>query len=373
MESVGRLAGGIAHDFNNMLGVIIGHAAMALMETSPTQPMYEHLREINNAAERSAELTRQLLAFARKQKVAPKILDLNLTISGTLKMLQRLIGEGIGLEWRPAPELWPVKMDPSQIDQILANLCINARDAIDLSGRIVIETGTATIDREFCRACPDAAPGDYVWISVSDDGRGMDKETLAHIYEPFFTTKGIGEGTGLGLATVYGAVKQNDGFIFGESSPNHGTTFTIHIPSHKGEDVKASKADQSMPLPRGNETILLVEDEPSIQKVAAAFLSKQGYHVLSAGSTIDALRLARDNHIDLLLTDVIMPVMNGSALAGDLQQVQPHMRTLFMSGYTADVISTYGVFKESSHFIQKPFPLPDLAMKVREILDCAAV
>jgi len=371
MESVGRLAGGVAHDFNNMLGVIIGRAALAMLDSGLSQSVRVHLVEINQAAERSADLTRQLLAFARRQPIAPKVIDMNDTIAAMLKMLQRIIGEDIQLLWQPEARLWPVKMDTSQLDQIMANLCVNARDAIDDVGRIFIETGTIAIDRDFCHTHLEVVPGNYVWVSVSDNGRGMDKETLSHIYEPFFTTKGVGEGTGLGLATVYGAVKQNDGFINVYSELGRGTTFTIYIPQFLGMQEEGGQALPALPLPRGNETVLLVEDEPAILKMAELILVNQGYHVLTAGATADALNLAREHAgaIDLLITDVIMPDMNGRDLAIALMAFCPNLRPLFMSGYTSDVIAHHGILADGVHFIQKPFSMHQLAGKVREVLD----
>ncbi len=247
MESVGRLAGGVAHDFNNMLGVIIGHTELALEQMDPAQPLFTSMQEIRKAALRSADLTRQLLAFARKQTVAPKVLDLNETVEGMLKMLRRLIGEDIDLVWLPDSDLWPVKMDPSQIDQILANLCVNARDAIEGVGKITIETHKVTFDEAYCADHSGFIPGDFVMLAVSDDGQGMDKETLDKIFEPFFTTKGIGKGTGLGLATVYGIVKQNNGFINVYSEPGQGTTFKIYLPRHAAETEQMERKARLLP------------------------------------------------------------------------------------------------------------------------------
>jgi PAS domain S-box-containing protein len=373
MESVGRLAGGVAHDFNNMLGVIIGYAELALMKLEPSQPIYANLNEIRTAAERSADLTRQLLAFARKQTIAPKVIDLNETVSGMLKMLQRLIGEDMHLTWQPAPGLWPVKMDPSQIDQMLANLCVNSRDAITDVGRITIETGNRSVDASYSSSQSYVDPGEYVQLVVSDDGCGMDKETAAHIFEPFFTTKGVGEGTGLGLATVYGIVKQNNGFINVYSEPGHGTAFTIYLPRHTGESGEALKESAVEPAARGSETLLLVEDEPTILKMTALMLEGQGYAVLTAGSAGEAIRLFRENPgmIQMLMTDVVMPDMNGRDLLKELNAFNPEVKCLFMSGYTANVIAHHGVLDEGVHFIQKPFSLPDLANKVRMVLDGA--
>ena len=371
MESVGRLAGGVAHDFNNMLSVILGHASMGLMKTDATHPLHNHLLEINNAAERSADLTRQLLAFARKQAIEPKVLDLNDVISGMLKMLQRMIGEGIDIRWHPGTDAWQVKMDPTQIGQIMANLCVNARDAIGTVGKIFIETGMITLDAPYCLKHPEARKGDYVWLSVSDDGCGMDKETLSHIFEPFFTSKGVGVGTGLGLSTVYGIARQNDGFINVYSEPGHGSSFTIYFPRHLGTTVPAEGADSTMAPVSGNETILLVEDEPAILQMASILLRNLGYTVLAAGSPTEAVRVAGEysDPIHLLMTDVVMPEMNGRDLATNLTAIDPTLKCLYMSGYTADVIAHHGVIDAGLHFIQKPFTLPTLASKLREILD----
>ena len=371
MEAVGQLAGGVAHDFNNMLGVIIGHAELAMEEIDPTQSIFADLEEIRKAATRSADITRQLLAFARKQTVSPKILNLNETVEGMLKMLRRLIGENIDLAWFPETGLWQVRMDPSQIDQILANLCVNARDAIAGIGKMIVETGNSAFDKDYCDTHPGFVPGEYVRIAVSDSGQGMDKETLAHIFEPFFTTKGVGEGTGLGLATVYGAVKQNNGFINAYSEPGEGTTFTIYLPRYLGTPIQTPTPGSAEPALRGNETILLVEDEPTILIMTTTMLERMGYTVLAANTPSEANRLVRDfaSEIHLLITDVIMPEMNGRALAEQLLEKQPGMKCLFMSGYTANVISQHGVLDDGVYFIQKPFAIKELAAKVREVFN----
>ncbi|MFZ1986549.1 MAG: response regulator [Desulfatitalea sp.] len=371
MESIGRLAGGVAHDFNNMLEIILGHAEMVLENLDPAQPIFADLTEIRKAANRSADLTRQLLAFARKQTVAPKVLDLNETVEGMLRMLRRLIGEDIDLAWLPGKELWPVKVDPSQIDQILANLCVNARDAITGVGKVTIGTGTATLDDEYCATHAGFMPGEYVRLAVSDDGSGMDKVTLSHIFEPFFTTKEVGEGTGLGLATVYGAVKQNKGFITVDSESGKGTTFTIYLPRHMGEISQAWTEDAQGAVMGGQETILLVEDEPGVLKLTKMMLERRGYTVLAANKPGEANRLAREHpsQIHLLITDVIMPGMNGRELWQQIGELRPDTKCLFMSGYTANVIAHRGVLDEGVHFIQKPFSKKDLAAKVREVLD----
>lgn len=371
MESVGRLAGGVAHDFNNMLSVILGHAELARIKESVSPALAEHLEQIQKAAEHSADIVRQLLAFARKQTVSPRVFDLNETVSSMLKMLRRLIGEAIELVWVPEEALWPVKMDPAQINQIMINLCVNARDSIAGVGRIAIETGNKIFDASICTGHEGFVPGEYVLLTVSDNGCGMDKETINKIFEPFFTTKGLGKGTGLGLAMVYGIVKQNDGFIDVYSEPGQGTSFKIYLPRYQGKEEQACSAKPKMPTDRGQETVLMVEDEPAILDLGKQLLEMQGYRVLAAGTPGEAMRLAEEHigEIHLLLTDVIMPEMNGRELAGWLHSLYPGLKRLFMSGYTADVIADHGVLDEGVHFIQKPFSLDALAAKVREALD----
>ncbi|MBU1341281.1 MAG: PAS domain S-box protein [Proteobacteria bacterium] len=288
MESVGRLAGGVAHDFNNMLTVILGHTQIAMDDIDPSEPLYHDLQEVLTCAQRSADLTKQLLTFARKQVIEPKILNLNQTIKQMIIMLQRLIGEDIKLIWKASENLWAIKMDPSQIDQILANLCLNARDAISNGGKIIIETGLKTFDPAYCAGHPGFVPGDFVLLAVSDDGCGMDKEICNNVFEPFFTTKETGKGTGIGLATVYGIVKQNNGFINVYSEPGQGTTFKIYLPRCTSVD-EALKIDLSEePVPRGNETILLVEDEPAILELTQKILQRLGYSVITAATPGEA-------------------------------------------------------------------------------------
>ncbi|MFH0782247.1 MAG: PAS domain S-box protein [Pseudomonadota bacterium] len=373
MESVGQLAGGVAHDFNNMLGVILGHAELAMEQLNPMQPLFADLKEIHRAAVRSADITRQLLAFARKQIILPKVLSLNEVVEGMLKMLRRLIGEDIDLAWLPGSGLWMIKMDPSQIDQILANLCVNARDAIAGIGKITVETGNSTLHEEDCSGQEGFIPGEYVWISVSDNGSGMNKETLTRIFEPFFTTKDVGEGTGLGLSTVYGAVQQNKGFINTYSEPGQGTAFRIYIPRYVDLDGtgQARPEDFINPVVGGNETILLVEDESSILKMTTTLLQHLGYNVLAADTTDKAFSLAQQSvgQIHLLLTDVIMPEMNGWDLAEQLGGIQRGMKCLFMSGYTSNIIANQGMLAEGVCFLQKPFSRRELAAKVREALE----
>lgn len=371
MESVGRLAGGVAHDFNNMLSVILGRTEMALVGMDEGEPLHATLQEISKAAGRSALLTRQLLAFARKQTVALRVLDLNETVTGMLTMLRRLIGENIDLAWIPAKNLQPVKMDSSQIDQVLANLCVNCRDAISDTGRIVIETDMVIVDESYCAANVDCIPGEYVRLSVSDNGCGMDRETMSHLFEPFFTTKETGKGTGLGLATVYGIVKQNKGFIHVYSEPGQGSTFTIYLPPHFVAGERTVPVDAVSPVEHGNETILLVEDEPMILEMTATMIQLQGYTVLCAATPGEAIRLACEHagQIDMLITDVVMPEMNGRDLARNLFSIYPGIKRLFMSGYTANVIAHHGVLDEGVHFMQKPFTMDELAAKIREVLE----
>ena len=371
MESVGRLAGGVAHDFNNMLGAILGYTELGMLGISPTDPIHGTLTDIQKAAQRSVNLTRQLLAFARKQTVAPKLLDLNEIVEDTLKMLRRLIGENIDLAWLPGKDLGPVRMDPSQIEQLLANLCVNARDAIHDTGKINIETGTVTFDETYCAAHVGFVPGKYVLLAVSDDGCGMDAETLSHLFEPFFTTKEVGKGTGLGLATVYGIAKQNNGFIDAYSEPGLGTTFKIYLPLHATEAGRTTNMGAAQSAASGHETILLVEDEPMILDITTKILERRGYTVMAAPTSGEAIRLAREHagEIHLLMTDVVMPEMNGRDLAKNLLSLYPKLKRLFMSGYTADVIAHHGVLDEGVQFIQKPFSVQTLAARVREVLD----
>jgi len=374
MESVGRLAGGVAHDFNNMLGVILGYAELLLQKVGPEDPHHGKLVEIRNAAQRSADLTRQLLAFARRQTVAPRILDLNDTVSSMLKMLRRIIGEDIDLVWKPGAGLLRVRIDPAQVDQVLANLCVNARDAIGGAGRITIGTENATVEEDHRAGSPGIVPGDYVMITVSDDGTGMGKEVLEHVFEPFFTTKPVGEGTGLGLATVYGIVKQNEGFVYVDSEPGKGSTFRIYLPPVAGE-AAGTEADSAPEAPRGRgETLLLVEDEAAILDVGRTMLEGLGYTVLAVRTPEEALRISgpRAGGIHLLITDVVMPGMNGRELADRLGTIDPGLKCLFMSGYTADAIVHRGVLDEGVNFLQKPFTLNGLARKVREALDGSA-
>ena len=370
MESVGRLAGGVAHDFNNKLTVILGYAQMAMEGVGKTEPLYGNLQEIMNAGKQSVDIVRQLLAFARKQIIAPEVLDVSETMEGMLKMLRRLIGEDIDLVWSAGHGLWQVKMDPSQVDQILANLCVNARDAISGVGKVTIETRNTVLDEACCAEHGGAAPGEYVMLAVSDNGCGMDRETQENIFEPFFTTKEVGKGTGLGLATVYGIVKQNNGFIDVASEPGKGTAFRIYLPRHgeKAEE-KVEAVEPETPQGRG-ETILIVEDDVSVLYLTERILDHLGYVVLTSASPVEALTMAREyqGEIHILMTDVILPEMSGMDLAGEMSKIHPAIRTLFMSGYTADFIAQQGVLDKGLHFVQKPFTLDSLDRKVREAL-----
>jgi PAS domain S-box-containing protein len=371
METVGQLAGGVAHDFNNMLQVIISYVEMSLGKVDVGQPLHKYLLEIRRAAQRSAELTGQLLAFARRQAVSPKVLDLNDAVAGTQKMIQRLIGEDIDLAWMPAHDLWKVKIDPAQLDQILANLTVNARDAIGGVGKLTIETEKVTFDQAYCAAHAGFVPGEYVLLAVSDDGCGMDKQTMGHLFEPFFTTKGQGKGTGLGLATIYGIVKQNNGFINVYSEPGEGSTFKVYLPRAEGAEA-AERVEAEAGAPRGGtETVLVAEDEAAILELAKESLEQLGYTVLTAKSPEEAMRKAeeRAGPIDLLITDVVMPQMNGRQLCERLRAARSGLKCLYMSGYTADVIAHRGVLEEGVSFMAKPFSLTTLAEKVREVLD----
>ncbi|MGO9738579.1 MAG: PAS domain S-box protein [Desulfomonilaceae bacterium] len=371
MESIGRLAGGVAHDFNNMLGVIIGQAELALKMCASNDKLQHNLEEIINAGLRSADLTRQLLAFARKQTAAPKILDLNDTISGMLKMLKRLISEDIDLSWHPGLDLGKVKIDPSQVDQILAYLVVNARDAISGVGAITMKTENVVIDDSDRAETPEFIPGQYVLLTVSDTGDGMSKEIRENIFEPFFTTKEVGKGTGLGLSTVYGIVKQNDGFIYVESEPGKGTTFKIYLPRFEAETAHVPSGEINVKRLTGTETILLVEDDEAILDLGKMILENLGYTVLAAQTVVDSISLVKEHpgDIHLVITDVVMPEMNGRELAEKLRVIRPNLKCLYMSGYTADVIAHRGILDGGLNFIQKPFRRDDLAAKVRQVLD----
>ena len=371
MESIGRLAGGVAHDFNNMLGAILGNAELALDSLEPHSALREELTEIVHAAKRSAEITQQLLAFARKQVVTPRRLNLNEAIEGMIKMLRRLVGENVAVEWVPGPEEIVIEIDPSQLHQILANLCVNARDAITDVGVITIHTRIEHLDAKAIRDCRHAgAPGPYALLSVTDTGCGMDAETIMHLFEPFYTTKAVGKGTGLGLATVHGIVMQNGGCIRVSSKPWEGSTFRIYLPLCMKETDMAETDPRPTAAQGQGETVLIAEDEESVLRLTRSMLEKLGYKVLAASSPKEALQLADafDGHIDLLLSDVIMPGMNGRDLATHMKDKYPDLHCLFMSGYTADVIADHGVLDDGVYFIQKPFTTQQLAHRVKVVL-----
>jgi signal transduction histidine kinase len=369
LESIGRLAGGVAHDFNNLLQVIQGNTELAISSIPSTSPAFNFLHEVQVAAERSASITRQLLAFARKQTIAPKVLDLSHSVEQTLQMLKRLVGEDLDLVWAPDQSPLPVLMDPSQLDQILTNLCINARDAIEDVGKVTIETQAARFDEEYCRLHEGYLPGDYCMLAVSDDGCGFDEEFQKNIFDPFFSTKE--EGTGLGLAMVYGIVKQNEGFINVYSESGQGTTFKIYLPLHEGSESPALEPRKAAIKPGGGESVMIVEDDPAILALLETVLQRQGYNVISAGSPLAAIELAQrhEGEIRLLVTDVVMPDINGRELAKRIGALYPDLGVLFMSGYTSNVIAHRGVLDQGVTFLQKPFDSQQLAEKVRSMLD----
>lgn len=371
MDSLGRLAGGVAHDLNNMLEVILIHAEMALRGLDPGHPLQAGLRAIDQAAGRSAELTRQLLAFARRQAAMPRLLDLNEAVSGLLDMLRRLVGEDKTLEWRPGAGLGPVLIDPQQLVQVLTNLCLNARDAISGVGRITLATGGVRLDETACSSQPGAAPGEYVQLAVSDGGCGMAPEIQERIFEPFFTTKPLGRGTGLGLPAVYGIVQQNGGFITVDSDPGRGSTFAVHLPRQEGEAQAEKEPTRGHGELRGSETVLVVEDEPAILEIIGILLRQSGYTVLAAGSPGEALGLAGGHAgaIDLLVSDLVLPEMNGRELARRLEESRPVLKRLFMSGHAADILADHGWTDGEANFITKPFSLDTLLAKVREVLE----
>lgn len=371
LESIGRLAGGVAHDLNNTLGIITGFTELVQNQLERSDPLHGDLQEVLDAASRSTAIVRQLLAFARRQTITPELLDLNKTIEGMLKMLHRLIGEDIKLIWRPTESPCPVKMDPSQIDQILVNLLVNARTAIKGVGTITVETQCVSLDSLICSSNPEMIPGNYVVLSISDTGTGMDKVTQSRIFEPFFTTHKDGKSSGLGLATTFGIVKQNQGFINVYSELNKGTTFKIYLTHHAGQVQDERQNSLNEPAKSSGETILLVEDEPSLLKLGTHMLKRLDYRVLAANSPSDAIDYANTsaNTIDLLITDVIMPEMNGRELAETLRNSDPNLQVLYMSGYTADAIAHHGVLDANTHFLQKPFNMRELATKIRQILD----
>jgi PAS domain S-box-containing protein len=372
MEAIGRLAGGVAHDFNNKLTVIMGYAELLKMKADKfDEDGIGRLNEILKAANHSQEITRQLLAFSRSEVISPHKINLNSVIEDSRKSLGRLIGEDISLKFKPAADLWPALLDSTQMDQIIMNLAVNARDAMSEGGLFEIETSNVSIDEAYCHRFPNARPGDYVQLSVSDTGCGMNSDTLGHIFEPFFTTKEAGKGTGLGLATIYGIVSQNNGFLHAYSEVGLGTTFKIYFPRLKVENGISTPGNVESAAISGSGTILLVEDEDSLLKLTSEMLTELGYTVLEAKLPSEALGLCAPNKnrkIDMILTDIIMPEMNGKEMSDRILEERPGIPVLFMSGYTADVIASKGILEKSVSFIQKPFTLQVLGQKIHEIL-----
>ncbi|HYL69583.1 MAG TPA: PAS domain S-box protein [Candidatus Limnocylindria bacterium] len=371
IEAVGRLSGGIAHDFNNLLGVIIGYSQALLKKLGVGNPLYEHAEEIEKAGQRAASLTKQLLAFSRQQVMAPAVLNLNVVITDMGKMLHRLIGEDIDLELNLNSEIGQVKADQGQIEQVIMNLVINARDAMPEGGKLMVETAETSLDEAFTRQHPGSRVGRYVIISVTDTGTGMTPETLAHMFEPFFTTKDRGKGTGLGLATVYGVVKQSGGYILVESELRKGSCFKVYLPEINEPVSSPVRVTSPTETFHGTETVLLVEDAEALRKLAHTLLEQNGYRVLAAASGLEALKLVEDKHdrIDLLLTDVIMPGINGRVLAQRLAPIQSGLKVLYMSGYTDSAIADHGVLDEGTSLLHKPFSEEALIQKVRAVLD----
>src|SRR5947207_8550048 len=370
MEAVGRLAGGFAHDFNNLLTVITSYSDLLPEDLGSDDPQRDDVVQIRKAAEGAAALTRQLLAFSRQQVLEPKVLDLKATIANTEKLLKRLIGEDVHLITALAPDLGAVKADPGQLEQIIINLAVNARDAMPTGGRLTIEAANVEMDEAYVRGHAPASPDRYVLLALSDTGIGMDEQTKARIFEPFFTTKEPGKGTGLGLATVYGIVKQSGGFIWVYSEPGRGTTFKIYLP-RVDAPAEAGAAATPGDLPRGTETVLIVEDAAAVRAVMRHVLERQGYAVLEAASGAAALELAAGHAgpSHLLLTDVIMPGLSGRQLADRLTALRSDTRVLYASGYTDDAVVRHGVLESGIAYLQKPFTTESLARKVREVLD----
>jgi CheY-like chemotaxis protein len=370
MEAVGQLAGGIAHDFNNLLTAILGNTQLLLRDLPPGDTKRQDVEEIRKASERAASLTRQLLAYSRRQMLQPEILDLNVVVAEMDRMLRRLIGEHIALNTVLAPELGRVRADPNQIEQVIVNLAVNARDAMPDGGKLTIETANMELDESFAQAHLGAVPGHYAMVAVTDTGSGMDASVRAHLFEPFFTTKEVGKGTGLGLATVYGIVKQSDGYISVYSEPGRGSSFKVYLPRIQTPQSAATASGKDR-LDRGTETILVVEDEAAVLALSRRALEMQGYVVLAAADPAAAIRVVERHGgmIHLLLTDVVMPGLSGRELADRLIARRPGLRVLYMSGYPGDAVVQHGALPVGSAFLQKPFSPDGLARKVRDVLD----
>lgn len=371
LEAIGQLAGGVAHDFNNLLTAINGYSALALRRVGKDHPITPYLEEIKKAGDRAANLTRQLLAFGRKQLLQPLALNLNDIVSDMIKLLKRLIGEDIQLVTKPGVTLKQIKADPGQLEQVLVNLVVNARDAMPRGGIVTIETANTTLDATYASRHLDAIPGEYVMLAISDTGTGMDQKTQSRIFEPFFTTKAKDKGTGLGLSTVYGIIRQSGGSIWVYSELGTGTTFKVYLPLDDEEPRQAGVTASVEPIKRGSETVLLVEDEDMVRKLASELLAESGYTVLEANGGEAAIHLGKEHkaRIDLLITDVVMPKLSGKEVAEQLQAIHPETRVLFMSGYTDEAIVHHGIVDSGIAFIQKPFSERALAQKIRDVLD----
>ncbi len=374
MEAIGQLAGGVAHDFNNLLTTILGYSDLVLSRISEAHPIREDLEEIRRAGERAASLTRQLLAFSRRQVLEPKVLDLNVLVRDLQKMLRRLIGEDVDLVTALGEAIGPVRADPGQIEQVVLNLAVNARDAMPRGGILTIETADVELDESYALEHAPVQSGSYVMLAVADTGTGMSAETKSHMFEPFFTTKGKGKGTGLGLATVYGIVKQSGGYIWVYSELGRGTTFKIYLPRIDGSAEEAKRRSAAVRPARGSETVLLVEDEEAVRALSRSILESYGYRVLEAEGPHAAMEMAQrhETPIQLILTDVVMPDMDGADLVSRLAPLHPEAKVLFMSGYTDDAVVRHGMITEGGHFLQKPFTPASLAAKVREVLDATS-
>jgi PAS domain S-box-containing protein len=370
MEAVGRLAGGVAHDFNNLLSVIMGYASLANDSATEGDPLKAQLSEILAASERARDLTRQLLAFSRQQVLDPRIINLNEVIGRVERMLERLIGEDVELVAVKAKDLGNVRVDPSQIEQVLMNLVVNARDAMPKGGKLTIETSNVALDETYATEHPPVVAGPHVMLAVSDTGHGMDRETQKRIFEPFFTTKEVGRGTGLGLSTVFGVVRQSGGHIWVYSEPGRGAVFKIYFPQVQGEATSASPRRRLAPT-SGTETVLVLEDEEQVRRVVIAMLTRGGYRVLEAKTAEEAFAFARqtDQAIDLLLTDVVMPTMSGPEVVTKIRDIRPRLKAICMSGYTDETVFRHGILESGVVFLQKPITPDSLRQKIRSVLD----